>query len=343
MSDSSSQSEPPCVLVTGGAGYIGSHASEALARAGYLPVAYDNLSRGFERLVRFGPLEKGDIRDRDRLVEVMRRRRPAAVMHFAALTYVGESGENPALYYDNNVHGALTLLDAMRACGISRLVFSSTAAVYGLPEAQPIAETAVNAPINPYGRTKLMIEQALRDYDSAYGVRSAALRYFNACGAHPTEPIGELHEPETHLIPRALMAVLGEIPALDVMGQDYPTPDGTAVRDYIHVCDLGAAHVQALKYLEQGGETVSMNLGLGRGYSVTEIIDAVRRATGRDVPLRIAPRRAGDPPVLVADPSLARRRLGFEPAWTDIEAIIASAWRWAQANAERKPPSAAAT
>lgn len=330
----------PSVLVTGGAGYIGSHACEALARAGYTPVTYDNLSRGFERLVRFGPLERGDIRDSDRLAEVMARHRPVAVMHFAALTFVGESVQDPALYYDNNVRGALALLDAMRGAGVGRLVFSSTAAVYGLPEAQPIAEGAVNAPINPYGRTKLMIEQALRDYGPAYGIRSVSLRYFNACGAHPTAEIGELHDPEPHLIPRALKAVLGQIEALDVLGDDYATPDGTAVRDYIHVCDLADAHVAALRYLEGGGETVSMNLGVGHGYSVKQIIEAAERVTGRPVPVRRAPRRPGDPPELVADATLARRLLKFDPQWTDIDAIISSAWRWATANQSNGAPPA---
>ena len=300
--------ERPSVLVAGGAGYIGSHACEALAQAGYEPVAYDNLSFGHREMVRFGPLEEGDIRDRERLVEVMRRHRPVAVMHFAALIAVGESVQDPAIYYDNNVRGALNLLDAMRQCGVDKLVFSSTAAVYGLPETQPITEQAAQAPINPYGRTKLMIEQALADYGSAYGLRSVSLRYFNACGAHPSGEIGEMHEPETHLIPRALMALLGQIEALDVMGQDYPTPDGTALRDYIHVCDLADAHVAALRYLERGGETAAMNLGTGRGFSVREILQAAERVVGRSVPARFAPRRAGDPPMLIADPGLARRR-----------------------------------
>ena len=320
----------PCVLVTGGAGYIGSHACEALSRGGYQPIAYDNLSKGFRALVKFGPFEEGDIRDRERLLEVMRAHRPVAVMHFAALSSVGESVQEPALYYDNNVAGAICLLGAMRACGIDRLVFSSTAAVYGLPERQPITEATASAPINPYGATKLMIEQVLRDYAKAYGLNSVSLRYFNACGAHPSAGIGEMHDPETHLIPRALMAVQGRIEQLDLMGDDYPTADGTAVRDYIHVCDLADAHLAALKYLERGGETVSLNLGTGAGFSVKQIVDAVGRATGRPVPVRVAPRRAGDPPELVADPSQARRVLGFEARWTDIDAIIASAWRWAE-------------
>ena len=344
MPDSTSDSGRPCVLVTGGAGYIGSHACAALEEAGYLPVTYDNLSHGFESLVRFGPLEQGDIRDRDRLLEVMRRCKPSAVMHFAGLISVGESVQKPDRYYDNNVSGALTLMDAARECGISRFVFSSTAAVYGMPERQPITEAAAKAPINPYGRTKLMIEEALGDYAAAYGMTSVCLRYFNACGAHPTAGIGEMHEPETHLIPRALMAVKGQIPTFDLMGRDYPTPDGTAVRDYIHVCDLADAHVGALRYLERGGVTAAFNLGTGRGFSVQEIIDAVGRVTGRPVPVRHAPRRAGDPPELVADPRLAMRELGFTPRWTDIDAVIDTAWRWANfqsGEANAAPASAA--
>ena len=343
MPDSMSDSGRPCVLVTGGAGYIGSHACEALARAGYLPVAYDNLSHGFESLVRFGPLERGDIRDRERLLDVMRRREPVAVMHFAGLISVGESVQKPDLYYDNNVTGALCLMDAARDSGVRHVVFSSTAAVYGMPERQPITEAAAKAPINPYGHTKLMIEQALRDYGAAYGMTSVCLRYFNACGAHPTAPIGEMHEPETHLIPRALMAVKGQIPAFDLMGSDYATPDGTAVRDYIHVCDLADAHVGALRYLERGGATAAFNLGTGRGYSVQEVLDAVGRVTGQPVPLRRAPRRAGDPPELVADPSLAMRELSFAPQWTDIDAVIATAWRWANLQTGDANAAAAST
>ena len=325
--------DKPRVLVTGGAGYVGSHACAALAQAGFEPVAYDNLCTGFRALVKFGPFEEGDIRDPARLKEVFERWRPGAVMHFAALSVVGESMAEPALYYDNNVRGALTLLEAMRQAGVDRLVFSSTAAVYGKTEVQPIPETAPLAPINTYGRTKLMIEQALGDYDRAYGLRSVSLRYFNACGAHPDAGIGEMHDPETHLIPRALMAVQGRIEALDLMGEDYPTTDGTAIRDYIHVCDLADAHVAALRYLKQGGGTTALNLGTGRGVSVKEIIDAAGRACGAPVPLRRAPRRPGDPPMLVADPAMARRVLGFEARWTDVDAVIASAWRWAQSQA----------
>lgn len=332
MSESESDSGP-VVLVTGGAGYIGSHACEALARAGYRPVVYDNLTLGHREMVKFGPLEEGDIRDRQRLLDVMGKYAPAAVMHFAALISVGESVDNPAIYYDNNVHGAQTLLDAMRDCGVLRIVFSSTAAVYGMPPAQPMSEATPKASINPYGRSKRMVEEMLTDYDAAYGMRSVALRYFNACGAHPTAGIGEAHEPETHLIPRALMAVTGDIAQLDLMGTDYPTPDGTAVRDYIHVCDLADAHVAALRHLLAGGASEQINLGTGRGFSVREIVEATARVVGREVPHRFAPRRAGDPPALVADPSRAAEVLDWRARWTDIDKIIATAWAWHQAQA----------
>jgi UDP-arabinose 4-epimerase len=316
------------VLVTGGAGYVGSHAASALRAAGMTPVTYDNLSRGHRELVRFGPFEEGDILDEARLVEVMGKHQPFAVMHFAALAYVGESVEAPLDYYRNNFAGALTLLGAMRQCGVSRFVFSSTCAVYGTPETQPMPETLPLAPINPYGRSKSMVELALRDASAAYGLQSVSLRYFNACGAHPSGEIGELHEPETHLIPRALMAASGEIEALDVFGTDYPTQDGTAVRDYIHVCDLADAHVAALRYLEKDGETIALNLGTGRGYSVREVIDAAARVTGNTPPCRHVGRRPGDPPKLVADATAAKRVLDFKAKWTDLDAIIASAWAW---------------
>jgi len=318
----------PAVLVTGGAGYIGSHACQALKAAGFVPVTYDNLSHGFPSLVRFGPLEEGDIRDRARLLDVIARHKPVAAMHFAALIAVGESVEEPALYYRNNFVGALTLLDALRESGLDKIVFSSTAAVYGMPERQPILETESKSPINPYGRSKLMVEHALGDYDAAYGLKSVALRYFNACGAHPSGEIGEMHEPETHLIPRVLMAAIGTIDAIDVFGTDYPTPDGTAIRDYIHVCDLADAHVAALRYLIAGGTTTAVNLGTGRGNTVREVIEAAKRATGRDIPVRYGPRRAGDPPELVADASQARKTLGWSAQWLDIDAIVSSAWKW---------------
>lgn len=320
----------PTVLVTGGAGYIGSHACEALSRAGYVPVAYDNLCTGFAELVRYGPLEEGDIRDPARLAAAIARHEPQAVMHFAALSSVAQSVSDPGLYYDNNVRGAVTLLEMARAAGIGRFVFSSTAAVYGLPDKQPIAEDAPKAPINPYGRSKLMVEQALADYDAAYGLRSVALRYFNACGAHPSGEIGEMHDPETHLIPRALMAVQGKLDSLPLNGGDYPTPDGTAVRDYVHVCDLADAHVAALRYLEAGGATTALNLGSGHGFSNKQVIEAIGRATGKPLPTHPAARRPGDPPTLVADSSRARELLGFSPKWTEMDAIVASAWTWAE-------------
>jgi len=323
------------ILVTGGAGYVGSHAASALRAAGFTPVTYDNLSRGHRELVRFGPFEEGDILDEARLVAVLNTYRPSAVMHFAALAYVGESVERPLDYYRNNFAGALTLLRAMAQCGVDRFVFSSTCAVYGTPETQPMPENLPLAPINPYGRSKLMVEQALKDAGAAHGLRSVSLRYFNAAGAHPSGEIGERHDPETHLIPRALMAASGEIDVLDVFGTDYPTPDGTAIRDYIHVCDLADAHVTALRYLEDGGETTALNLGTGRGYSVREVVDATSRVTGEAVSCRYVGRRTGDPPKLVADASAARRVLGFEAKWTDLDAIIASAWTWYRKDANQ--------
>jgi UDP-glucose-4-epimerase GalE len=321
------------VLVTGGAGYVGSHACGALAAAGTTPITYDNLSRG--DLVRFGPLEEGDILDEARLVEVLEKYCPVAVMHFAALAYVGESVEAPLDYYRNNFAGALTLLGAMRRYNIERFVFSSTCAVYGTPETQPMPETLPLAPINPYGRSKLMVEQALRDASAAHGLRSVSLRYFNACGAHPSGEIGERHDPESHLIPRALMTASGEIEALEIFGTDYPTPDGTAVRDYIHVCDLADAHVAALRFLGEGGETIAFNLGTGRGYSVREVIDATARVTGKAPQCSYAGRRPGDPPMLVADARAAQRVLGFKAKWTDLDAIIASAWSWYKKDGKR--------
>jgi UDP-glucose-4-epimerase GalE len=278
--------------------------------------------------VRYGPLEEGDILDEARLVEILRKYRPAAVMHFAAFAYVGESVQTPLDYYHNNFTGALSLIGAMRKCGVEQLVFSSTCAVYGTPEIQPMAESLPLVPINPYGRSKLMVEQALQDASAAHQFRSVSLRYFNASGAHPSGEIGELHEPEPHLIPRALMAANGEIESIEVFGTDYPTPDGTAVRDYVHVCDLADAHVAALRYLEQGGPTNAFNLGTGQGHSVREVLDAVALATGHPPPFREGPRRSGDPAMLVADPRTAKDVLGFAAKWQDIDAIVASAWEW---------------
>lgn len=316
------------ILVTGGAGYVGSHACKALAAAGHTPVVYDNLSRGHREFVRWGPFEEGGLHDGARLDAAFARHRVDAVMHFAALAYVGESVSEPALYYRNNVGGTLELLDAMRRAGVRRLVFSSTCATYGVPERMPITEDLPQHPINPYGATKLMIERVLRDYDAAYGLRSVSLRYFNAAGCDPDAEVGEEHDPETHLIPRVLMAADGTLPHVEVFGTDYPTPDGTCLRDYIHVADLADGHLRALDYLARGGATTAINLGTGRAFSVREVIGAAERVTGRRIPVREGPRRAGDPPVLVADATRAREVLGFAARYTEIEPIVATAWRW---------------
>ncbi len=318
----------PAVLVTGGAGYIGSHACRALSAAGFEPVSYDNLVYGHPWAVRWGPLERGELEDRARLDAVLDRYRPVAIMHFAAYAYVGESVSDPGKYYRNNVHGSLTLIEAARDHGIDSFIFSSTCATYGIPSAVPITEEEKQAPINPYGASKLMIERMLADFDAAHGLRSVSLRYFNAAGAEPEAGIGEAHDPETHLIPLAIEACLGRGPELVVFGDDYDTADGTAVRDYIHVSDLAAAHVRALEYLQAGGATTALNLGTGQGHSVREVIDAVAAAADRAVPHRIGPRRAGDPPVLVADASRARQVLGWEPALPGLDPIVDSALRW---------------
>ena len=316
------------VLVTGGAGYIGAHACKALARAGYRPVAFDNLSRGHRRAVRWGPLVEGELADRRRLRAAIEQYRVAAVMHFAGYAYVGESVADPALYYRNNLAGSLCLFEAMRESGIERVVFSSTCATYGLPDSVPIKETAAQLPISPYGETKLAIERALHWYGEAYGLRSVSLRYFNAAGADPEGEIGECHAPETHLVPLALQAALGRRPPLDVYGTDYPTPDGTAIRDYIHVVDLAAAHLRALEHLLEGHGSTAINLGTGRGHSVREVIAAVESAVGRRVPRREVARRPGDPAMLVADPGFAADRLGWRPLTSDLETIIESALAW---------------
>lgn len=318
------------VLVTGGAGYIGSHTCKALWRAGYLPVAYDNLSTGHRRSVRWGPLVVGDIADHRRLADALARHRPCAVIHFAAHAYVGESAADPEKYYHNNVAGTLALLATLRENNIGDVVFSSSCAVYGEVDGQAITEGRIPAPVNPYGRTKHLIELALRDYFDAYGVSSVALRYFNAAGADADGELGEDHDPETHLIPRALMAASGLIDRLQVFGADYDTPDGTPVRDYVHVADLADAHVAALRLLHTKRGAHAFNLGNGRGYSVREIVDAVERCTGRPVRTTVRPRRPGDPGRLVADPSKARDELGFRPRFAAIDDIVASAWAWHQ-------------
>jgi UDP-arabinose 4-epimerase len=319
---------PQSILVTGGAGYIGSHACKALARAGYLPVAYDNLSRGHREAVRWGPLVEGDIADHSRLAAVIMQHRVSAVMHFAAYAYVGESVGDPALYYRNNLCGTLAMLEVLRDHGVRNIVFSSTCATYGLPETVPIPETAPQRPVNPYGETKLAIERALHWFGQAHPLRWVALRYFNAAGADRDGEIGEDHEPETHLIPLVLQAALGRREAIEVYGTDYPTPDGTAIRDYIHVDDLAEAHLRALEWLLAGGEAIALNLGTGRGHSVREVIAATEGVCGRKLALQPAPRRPGDPPALVADPALAIRTLGWHARHSSLDTIIRTALAW---------------
>ena len=316
------------ILVTGGAGYIGSHACKALAQAGYFPVAYDNLVYGHKWAVTWGPLVEGDILDREKLDDVFAEFQPAGIMHFAAFIDVGESVLNPAKYYRNNVSGTISLLEAAVAHRCTRFVFSSTAATYGIPETIPIPVDHPQKPINPYGWGKLMIERILKDFDHAFGLRHAALRYFNAAGADPDSDIGELHEPESHLIPLVIRALKGHQPYITIYGTDYPTPDGTPIRDYIHVTDLAEAHVRALDLLMNGSASFALNMGTGRGYSVRELIGAVERVSGERVPVRETGRRPGDPTVLIADGSKAYDLLGWKPRFTDIDDIVASALRW---------------
>ena len=316
------------ILVTGGAGYIGSHACKALARAGFRPVAYDSLVNGHREAVKWGPLIEADLADTARLADTIRRFDVAAVMHFAAFAYVGESVAKPDLYFRNNVVNSLGLLEAMRERGLKRIVFSSTCATYGHPERMPIAESTHQRPINPYGETKLMVERMLHWYGAAHGFTYASLRYFNAAGADLAGEIGEDHHPETHLIPLVLEAALGRRAQIDIFGTDYPTPDGTAIRDYIHVEDLVEAHILALRHLLKGGLSQSLNLGTGAGHSVREVIAAAERVTGRRIARRETARRAGDPPVLVADARRAREVLGWAPRLSDLDTIIKTAWAW---------------
>lgn len=325
------------ILVTGGAGYIGSHTCKSLFHAGYLPVVYDNLSTGHKELVKWGPLEEGDIADRQRLDEVINKHRPAAVLHFAASAYVGESVLDPGKYYRNNVAGSLTLLEAMRDHGIGRIVFSSTCAVYGEPEVCLITEDTLPAPVNPYGASKLMIERMLKDFGHAHGVRYISLRYFNAAGADPEGDTGEDHSPETHLLPLVVQAALGQRPGIDVYGTDYSTPDGTAIRDYIHVTDLTSAHVKALEYISDGRPNTAVNLGTGRGHSVLEVIRTVESVSGASFPINFAPRRAGDPSILVADSGKAAKLLGWQPEFPALEDMVSTALCWHSArNANRQ-------
>ncbi len=320
------------VLVTGGAGYVGSHTCKVLHAAGYRPVALDNMVYGQERFVKWGPLVRADIRDAEAVRRVIEEHGISAVLHFAAYAYVGESMADPAKYYDNNVLGTLGLLEGMRRAGLDRIVFSSSCAVYGEPAELPITERTRPEPVNPYGRSKLIGEQILRDFGAAYGLRSVSLRYFNAAGADPDGDSGELREVETHLIPRALLAIQGKIDDFQVFGTDFPTPDGTAIRDYVHVSDLARAHVDAIGHLDRQEEpAAAFNLGTGQGASVKEVLDVIRQVTGRALPDPSGPRRPGDPASLVADPTLARRGLNFIPRHSSLRTIVETAWAWRQA------------
>jgi UDP-glucose-4-epimerase GalE len=316
------------VLITGGGGFIGSHAAKALLAAGFEPIVFDNFCRGHRSLVRFGPLIEDDILDRPAVERAIEQTRPIACIHFAAFAYVAESVEHPDLYYWNNVAGSLSLIRALIGRGVDKIVFSSTCAIYGEPQRLPIGEETAKLPISPYGRSKLVVEQMLSDFDAAHGLKSVSLRYFNAAGADPAGLIGEMHDPEPHIIPRTLMSAAGHIPNIQINGTDYPTRDGTAIRDYTHVADLADAHVLALRYLLDGGQTDAFNLGTGYGYSVRDIVDSAGRITGRTIPVVMGPRRAGDPAEVVADPAKARRILAFSPRYTELDQMMGHAWRW---------------
>ncbi len=321
------------VIVTGGAGYIGSHTCKALAKAGFTPVTYDSLTRGHDWAVRWGPLERGDVADKETLTAVVRRYKPVAVVHFAGLIYVGESVKEPLLYYRHNVGGTLALLETMQAAGVRHLVFSSSAAVYGVPAQVPIVEDAALRPINPYGASKHMAERLVADAAAAWPLGWTALRYFNAAGADPEGELGEAHDPEPHLVPRALAAAAGDLPQFEIFGDDYDTPDGTCIRDYIHVTDLAEAHVAALRYLLGGKPSRPINVGTGRGYSVREVVDTVKRVTGRDFSCPIGPRRPGDPARLVADAGRAAELLGLTCRYPALADIVTHAWAWYQKRA----------
>ena len=318
------------VLVTGGAGYVGAHAAKALAEAGHTPVVFDNFSTGWREAVRFGPLAEGDLLDPAALDAAFEAHRPEAVMHFAAFSYVGESVTQPLKYWRNNAAGSLALLEAMARHGLGRIVFSSTCATYGEPAGEALAETDAQAPINPYGQSKLAVERMIADYTAAHGGAAVVFRYFNAAGADPEGQIGEHHLPETHLIPLVLDALSGRRERITVFGTDYDTPDGTCIRDYIHVADLARAHVLGLEHLLAGGESLALNLGSGSGHSVRAVIETAARVTGMRVPAEDGPRREGDPARLVSGSALARERLGWEVERSDLATMIADAWAWHQ-------------
>jgi UDP-arabinose 4-epimerase len=316
------------ILVTGGAGYIGSHACKALAQAGYVPVTFDNLVFGHRWAVQWGPLVEGDILDREALDRAFLEFKPQAVMHFAAFAYVGESMSNPGKYYRNNVAGTLTLLEAMRDHQVDQLVFSSTCAIYGDPQFVPITEDHPRNPVNPYGASKWMVERMLDDFAAAHALRSIRLRYFNAAGADAAGEIGELHDPETHLIPLVLAAAAGTQANVTIHGDAHGTPDGTCIRDYVHVTDLARAHLLALQALEAGARSTAYNLGNGQGFSVRQVIEIARQVTGRSVAAVIGAARPGDPAQLVGDASRIRRELGWQPQHSALQEIVRTAWRW---------------
>jgi UDP-glucose 4-epimerase len=315
------------ILVAGGAGYIGAHTCLDLFNKGFTPIVYDNLSNGHAEFVKWGPLEIGDIRDRDKLDEVLRKYKPLAIMHFAAAIEVGESVRDPGSYYDNNVAGTIALLRSAQAAGIDKIVFSSTCATYGIPSSLPMNETHAQSPINPYGRSKLIVEQILKDLDFYQGMRSFILRYFNAAGADPEGRIGEWHSPETHAIPIAIETALGRRPHFQVLGTDYDTRDGSCVRDFVHVLDLADAHTRAVEHLLNDGSSHALNLGTGHGTTVKELLETVQRVVGREFVIKYGPRREGDSPALVADNTLARQTIGWFPRH-DLPSIIGTAWNW---------------
>lgn len=318
------------ILVTGGAGYIGSHACKALAQAGYVPVTYDNLVTGWQDAVKYGPFEQGDLLDRARLDEVFAKHKPVAVMHFAALSQVGDAMRQPGLYWSNNVTGSLTLIEAAVAAGCLDFVFSSTCATYGEHDNVVLDEATAQHPLNAYGASKRAIEDILRDFEAAHGLRHVIFRYFNVAGADPEGEVGEFHRPETHLIPLMLDAIDGKREGLTVFGTDYDTPDGTCIRDYVHVCDLVDAHVLGLSWLEQGKESRVFNLGTGSGFSVLEVIEHSKSVTNRPVPYSVGARRAGDCTKLVSGSVRAQTELGWKPKRSTLETMIADAWRWHQ-------------
>lgn len=337
----SHRSSSNVVLVTGAAGYIGSHVCKALTRAGFEAVGLDNMEHpGMSRLP-WGPLEVADTRDRPAVEAILRKYSVAGVIHLAGRAYVGESVAAPELYYHNNVTGGLALLSALRAAEVGRLVFSSSCATYGMAGPEAITEDRPQLPVSPYGASKHMVERMLADFDAAYGLRHASLRYFNAAGADPDGETGECHDPETHAVPLAIQTALGRRPVFEVFGTDYPTPDGTAIRDYVHVSDLADAHVRAMHYLLDGGASVALNLGTGRGHSVLEVVGTVERVTERAVALQMSPRRPGDAPVLVADPRRAAQVLGWRPGFTDLAEIVrtAASWELKRSDDPARPPA----